>query len=90
MRDHSERYTIIKKPRLRNYLDKDKAVSIHTRNLQILVTEVFKVKIGKSPSIMHEIFQIDGSNNYNLRKKIGDLILVILKRCIKELKPFLF
>ena len=26
-------------------LDKDKAVSIHTRNLQILVTEMFEVKI---------------------------------------------
>ena len=49
-------------------LDKDKAVSIHTRNLQILVTEMFKVKIGESPSIMHEMFQVDDSNDFNLRK----------------------
>ena len=47
-------------------LDKDKAVSIHTRNLQILVTEMFNVKI-----IMQEIFQTDDSNKFNLRKNRG-------------------
>ena len=47
-------------------LDKDKAVSIHTRNLQILVTEMFEVKI-----IIQEIFQADDSNNFNLRKNRG-------------------
>ena len=43
-------------------------MSLHTRNLQRLVTEMFNLKIGESPSIMHEMFQIDESNNYNLRK----------------------
>ena len=42
-----------------------------TRNLQILITEMFKVKIGESPSIMHEIIQTDDSNNFNLRKNRG-------------------
>ena len=37
----------------------------------MLVTEMFKVKIGESPSRMHEIFQIDDSNNLNLRKNRG-------------------
>ena len=46
-------------------------MSIHTRNLQILVTEMFKVKIGESQSIMHEISQISDSNNFNLRKNRG-------------------
>ena len=46
-------------------------MSIHTRNLQILVTEMFKVKIGELPSIVHEIFQINDSNNFNLRKNRG-------------------
>ena len=48
--------------------DKDKAVSIHTRNLEIPVAEMFKVKIGESASKMHEIFQTDNSNNFNLRR----------------------
>ena len=57
-----------KKATFKELLDNDKAVSIHTRNLQILVTEMFKVKIGESPTIMHNIFQPDNSNNFNLRK----------------------
>ena len=36
-------------------LDQDKVVSIHTRNLQMLVSEMFTVNIGESPSMMHEI-----------------------------------
>ena len=56
---------------------------MYTRILQVLVTEMCKVKIGESPSITHEVFQIDNSNNYNLRKKN----LVTLKM---ELKPFPF
>ena len=35
------------------------------------VNEMLKVKIGESSSIMHEIFQIQYSNNYNLRKNRG-------------------
>ena len=57
-----------KKATFKELLDKGKAVSIHTRNLKILVTEIFKVKIGESPSMMHENFLIDDSNNFNLRK----------------------
>ena len=60
-----------KKATFKELLDNDKAVSIHTRNLQILLTEMFKVKIGESPTIMHEIFQTDDSNNFNLRKNRG-------------------
>ena len=46
-------------------------MSMHRSNLQILITKMFKVNIGESPSIMHEIFQIDDSNNFNLRKNRG-------------------
>ena len=44
-----------KKATLKELLDKGKAVSIHTKNFQILVTEMFKVKIGESPSIMQRM-----------------------------------
>ena len=60
-----------KKVTFKELLDKDKAVSIHKRNLQIHVTEMFKVKIEESPCIMHEIFQTGDSNNYSLRKNSG-------------------
>ena len=53
---------MIKKATFKELSDKGKAVSIHKRSLQILVIEMFKVKIRESPSIMHD------SNNFNLKK----------------------
>ena len=44
-----------KKATFKELLDKDKTMSIRTKNLQILITEMFKVKIGESPSLKHEI-----------------------------------
>ena len=46
-------------------LDMDKSVTIHHRNLQKLVTEIFKVKNKLSPSFMKSKFQ-DSHNPYNL------------------------
>ena len=68
MRDYSEWYTMIKKATFDELLDKEKVVNIQTRNFQILDTEMLKVKIGDSPSVMHEIFQIHDFNNFNLKK----------------------
>ena len=48
-------------------LEKDKSVTIHTRNLQYLATEIFEVKIGISPIIMTEIFKFCDNNTQNLR-----------------------
>ena len=60
-----------KKATFKELLDKDKAVSIHTRNFQMLVSKILKVKFGELPSMMHEIFQIVDSNNLNLMKNRG-------------------
>ena len=40
-------------------LTKDNSVKVHDRNLQVLVTEMFKVKMGVSPVIMNEFFQFN-------------------------------
>ena len=47
-------------------LQQDKSVAIHTRNLQILATGVFKVHRNISPLIFGEIFH-QRDINYNLR-----------------------
>ena len=60
-----------KKATFKDVLCKNKTMSINTRNLQIAFTEMFKVKIGESSSIMQEIFEIDNSNNQNIRKTRG-------------------
>ena len=39
-------------------LHKDNSVTVHERNIQALATEVFRVKIGISPKIMEDIFQL--------------------------------
>ena len=39
-------------------LKKDKSVTIHQRNLQVLVTEIFKAKNDLSPEIMKEVFEL--------------------------------
>ena len=41
---------------LDDLLKKDKSVSIHQRNLQILVTEIYKARNDLGPEIMKDIF----------------------------------
>ena len=48
-------------------LRKDSSLTIHQRNLKLLVTEMFTVKIGSASDIIKEIFEIDNWN-YNFRQ----------------------
>ena len=48
----------------------DKSVSIQYRNLQYLLTEIYKVKIGLSPPIMNDILTLDENASYNLRSGV--------------------
>ena len=47
-------------------LIKDNSVSVHHRNLQVLATEVFKIRNNMTPEFLNEIFQ-ERSVPYNLR-----------------------
>ena len=44
----------------------DNSVSIHQRNLQLLVTEIYRTRINLNPSFMREIF-LEREIHYNLR-----------------------
>ena len=46
----------------------DNSVTLHQRNLQILATEIFKVKNSLAPEIMTEVFEIK-EPHYNLRSE---------------------
>ena len=48
-------------------LEKEKSVTIHTRNLRYLATEIFKVKIGILPIITTEFFKFCDNATHNLR-----------------------
>ena len=61
-------------------LEKDNLTTIHNRNIQLLATDLFKVKNGLSPPFMDEIFMENAQYHYNLRKKLN-LRKIMLKRC---------
>ena len=48
----------------------DKSVSIHYRNLQYLLTEKYKVKMGLSPPIMNDSLTLNQNAFYNLRSGV--------------------
>ena len=50
-------------------LEKDNSVTIHQRNLQCLVYEIFKAQHSLSPEIMSEIFKFKDTQ-YNLRNNM--------------------
>ena len=57
-------------------LSKDKSVTIHQRNLQLLATKIFKTKNELNPKIMEEIFtfkNVDYDLRNNTSLKIGNL-----------------
>ena len=51
-----------------NLFEKDKTVKIYVRNLQVLVTEIFKVKNGIAPKILSDIFKLPNPTD-TLRNK---------------------
>ena len=56
------------KLKFKELLHKNKTVSIHQRNLQMLATEIFKAKLNISPEILKELFSFN-VRNYNLRSQ---------------------
>ena len=70
-RVHERRLRIVCKDKFssfENLLEKDKTVKIQVRNLQVLVTEMLKVKNGIAPKIISDIFKLSNPT-YNLRSK---------------------
>ena len=56
-----------KKSSFEQLLETDSSVSVHSRNLRALATEMYKIYHGISPTIMKEIFTLRHQNQYNLR-----------------------
>ena len=50
-------------------LEKDCAVTIHAKNLQLLMTEMYKTRNDLNPSFMQEIF-CENESHYNLRNNV--------------------
>ena len=50
-------------------LEKDNSTTMHSRNIQLLATELFKVNNKMSPPLVNEIFVENAQHYYDLRKK---------------------
>ena len=61
-------YPFKSKLTFKELLDKNKTVSIHQKNLQVLATEIFKVKLNILPEILKELLSFN-VRNYNLRSQ---------------------
>ena len=55
-----------KKSSFNELLRRDNTVTVHQRNLQVLATELYKVKMGLAPQLVKEIFPLS-TQAYNLR-----------------------
>ena len=69
-------------------LTKDNSVKVHDKNLQVLVTEMFKVKLGVSSVIMNKIFKTRNCN-YKTRN-FSEFNLNASKQYIMARKQCLF
>ena len=69
------------------FLDKGGSVTIHTRNLQVLATEMFKVYRNLSPTIAAEIF-CGRQNSCNLRHSSFFFLYLTSKLSITGLRVY--
>ena len=67
-------------------LDLDNSVTVHQKNLQVLVTEIYKVKHGIAPEIMKDIFEIQNPL-YNLRSSCNQFRRENIKTAHYGLQP---
>ena len=58
----------VKKTSFKQLLEKDHFVTVHHKNVQILVTEIFKVKKHLVPDVMKDVFELK-ELPYNLRSE---------------------
>ena len=66
MKGASALYIVARHQLFEKLSEKDKSVTIYTRNLQTLATKMFKVYKNLSPAIIADLFHVR-QNNYNLR-----------------------
>ena len=66
-----------KKSTFKELLEKHNSVTVHVKNLQVLVTEMYKVQNNCSPEIMNKAFPINETiYEYDVRNT-SDLLLVV-------------
>ena len=71
------------KSSFKQLLEENHSVTVPQKNLQILVTEIFKVKNSLAPDIMKDVFELKeprttyGQNQINLHAKMLRLLITV-------------
>ena len=68
-RIHKQALRIVYRDKTSNFtelLQKENAVTVHQRNLRVVATEVYKVKMDLTPQLIKELFPLS-THAYNLR-----------------------
>ena len=69
---HEQALRIVYRDKTSNFTDllqKDNAVIVHQKKLQVRATEIYKVKIGLAPQLFKEFFS-PSTHAYNLNSKM--------------------
>ena len=72
------------KSSFKQLLEKDHSVTVHQKSLQVLVTEIFKVKNNLAPDIMKDVFELKnphttyGQNQITLHAEMLRLLIMVL------------
>ena len=66
---HLELFILIINQHFSELLDKDASFSVHHRNTPTLATEIYKHIHGLSAAVMGEVFKINRTLSYNLRRQ---------------------
>ena len=80
------------KSSFKQLLEKDHSVTVHQKNLQVLVTEIFKVKNNLAPDIMKDVFELKephttyGQNQITLHAEMLR-VLILWSLSIQNLVP---
>ena len=63
-----------KRSSFKDLLEKDSSVSLHHKNLQAPVIEMFKVHTKTSSEVIQEVFEVKEQGNYNLQNQTDFVI----------------
>ena len=81
------------KSSFKQLLEKDNSVTVHQKNTQVLVTEIFKVKNNLGPDIMKDVFELKeppyklrSESNHFTRQNVKTIYYGLLS--IKHLQSF--
>ena len=71
-------------------LERDSSFSARKRNIQILATEMYKIRQSLSSPVMHNVFSFKNGSYYNLRRQISQFSRPLVKSADHRTESILY